>query len=243
MSRERLCVIVAREHRRYWQKALTPLSGGSVIVQPRNRGTAKGILLSALWILAQDSDAYIAFLPSDHHVADETMLAQALKRASALTVRYPEELLLIGVEPEEADPELGYLVPSGGAGEARRVTQFVVEKPSADSAGELIADGALWNTFIFIARGRLLLDLLRERVPRVVQAMGAAVLWSPTFTRSSHHLISQGRFCREGKRGCASSGPRPAGGLIWGRHGASRKRCAVCRRGVPGSLSSPSLRS
>lgn len=178
VSRERLCVIVAREHRRYWQKALTPLSSGNVIVQPRNRGTANGILLSALWILAQDRHAYIAFLPSDHHVADETVLAQALKRAAALTVRYPEELLLIGVEPEEADPELGYLVPSVGAGEARRVGQFV-EKPSADNAGKLIAAGALWNTFIFIARGRLLLDLLRERVPHVVQAMSAAVLRSP----------------------------------------------------------------
>src|SRR6266567_8461282 len=43
-----------------------------VLDQPRDRGTAAAVLLATHWILAQDPEARLVMLPSDHFVADDT---------------------------------------------------------------------------------------------------------------------------------------------------------------------------
>jgi len=64
-------VVVAAEHRRFWQDALAELPPHNVIVQPRNRGTANGILLGVTAILERDAEALVAMVPSDHYVERE----------------------------------------------------------------------------------------------------------------------------------------------------------------------------
>ena len=63
---DRTCAIVAEHHARYWRKALHSLPSENIIVQPRNRGTANGVLLSVLSILERDPFARTVFLPADH---------------------------------------------------------------------------------------------------------------------------------------------------------------------------------
>jgi mannose-1-phosphate guanylyltransferase len=72
--RERICTIVAEQHRRWWERPLGALSKHNVIVQPANRGTAVGLILGILHIAARDSRAQIVVLPSDHYVRDEAAL-------------------------------------------------------------------------------------------------------------------------------------------------------------------------
>ncbi|MFO1425579.1 MAG: sugar phosphate nucleotidyltransferase [Steroidobacteraceae bacterium] len=175
VPRSRSCVIVSAQHRRYWQSALWAVPQSNVIVQPRNCGTAIGILLAVLQILERDPFARIVFVPADHHVRDEAALARGLREMATLLTRHPQELLLLGIEPEEPDPELGYIVP--GAPEdrgGRRVLRFA-EKPPRDQARALIEAGALWNSFIFAAHGPTLLGLLRERLPAATDAMATAI--------------------------------------------------------------------
>ncbi len=172
---ERICMIVAAQHRRWWESSSGPLSASNVIVQPENRGTANGILLALLHIAERDRSARIVLLPSDHHVQDEPRLAESLRWAVTHLRLQPHEVLLLGIEPEEPDPELGYIVP----GDCRKdgtfeVVQFV-EKPSAARARELIANGALWNAFIIAASAQTLLGLLAGRFPAIVREMREAV--------------------------------------------------------------------
>jgi mannose-1-phosphate guanylyltransferase len=173
--RERVCVIVAEHHRRYWQSALwaTPLS--NVIVQPRNCGTANGVLLATLKILERDPLARIVFLPADHFVRDEAALAGSLREVATQLTRNPEELLLLGIEPEEADPELGYIVPGGETGENLRGVRSFVEKPPVSTARLLLKQGALWNSFIFAAHGPALLGMIRAACPDNVERMETAL--------------------------------------------------------------------
>ena len=128
----RVCTIVAAQHHRWWQD----LPASNVIVQPENRGTANGIMLALLHIAERDPGAQIVILPSDHHVQDEPTLEESLRCAlTHLRVR-PHEVLLLGIEPEEPDPELGYIVPGDGSRDATfEVVQFV-EKPTAARALE-----------------------------------------------------------------------------------------------------------
>ena len=76
---QRICTIVAEQHRRFWLGHLDSVRADNVIVQPRNRGTAHGILLPLLRILEVDPAARILVLPSDHYVRDEAQLAFALR--------------------------------------------------------------------------------------------------------------------------------------------------------------------
>jgi mannose-1-phosphate guanylyltransferase len=162
-GRERLCAIVAAQHAEWSTRQLSALAPGNVITQPRNRGTANGVLLSLLSILARDPRARILFLPADHFVEDEARLAVAMRTALAEIDAAPGEMPLIGIEPDDADPELGYVVPGDAVVRARRVARFV-EKPFRSVAAELLAQGAVWNSFIFAATGTTLLGMFRERV-------------------------------------------------------------------------------
>jgi mannose-1-phosphate guanylyltransferase len=173
--RERVCVIVAEHHRRFWQSALWAMPMSNVIVQPRNRGTANGVLLATLRILERDPLARIVFLPADHYVRDEAALAGALREAATLLTRTPDELLLLGIEPEEADPELGYIVPVGDRHESLRGVRRFVEKPPAAVARQLLNQGALWNSFIFAAHGPALLGMIRAAAPDNVERVETAL--------------------------------------------------------------------
>lgn len=173
--REHICTVVAAQHRRWWQGALWSLPAANIFVQPRNRGTALGILMPVLRILARDPLARIVFLPADHYVRDEVVLARSLRAAVEELSRHPDDLLLLGIAPEEADPELGYILPGlADASGALSVERFV-EKPDVGSARELIGAGGLWNSFIFAANGFAVLSLLRARLPEIVDDLDTAI--------------------------------------------------------------------
>lgn len=169
------CAVVAAEHRRWWRDALVSLPPQNVIVQPRNCGTAVGILLPLLHILTRDPHARLVLLPSDHLVQRESVLAESLAAALAQLSWRHQQTLLMGLEPEEADPELGYIVPGEPDGrDAMRIVRFI-EKPPLVQTCELIRNGALWNAFIVVASAQALLELFRARIGAIVAALAMAV--------------------------------------------------------------------
>src|ERR1035438_3494388 len=87
VSRERVCTIVARQHERHWQHMLWSLPARKVIVEPRNCGTANGVLHGLLRILERDPLARIVFLPADHYVHDEASLADSMRTAAMFVTR------------------------------------------------------------------------------------------------------------------------------------------------------------
>ncbi|MHB1872908.1 MAG: sugar phosphate nucleotidyltransferase [Steroidobacteraceae bacterium] len=169
------CAVVAEQHRRWWTDALATLPVDNIIVQPRNRGTAVGILLPLLRILARDPDAQLVLLPSDHLVLHESVLAESLGVALQQLLRRPHETLLMGIEPEEADPELGYIVPGEGDGHGALTVARFVEKPNLAETRELIRAGALWNAFIVVSSGVALLERFQARIGPIVSALQVAL--------------------------------------------------------------------
>ncbi len=175
---ECICTIVSQHHRRWWSRGLSAMPIANIVVQPRNRGTANGILLPLLYILARDPEARVVLLPSDHHVRHEQTLAAALQKAVLELRTRGHQILLIGILPEEADPDLGYIVPGRSEGAVSTVDRFV-EKPDARLAQALVQAGALWNAFIVAASGGALLQMFAQRFPRIVAGMQAIVAKNP----------------------------------------------------------------
>lgn len=186
--RERVLTIVAEQHRRWWETALWTLPKRNVIVQPRNRGTAIGLLLPLLHIAQRDPHARVVILPSDHYVQEEAVLARALRQVAGSVATDTAHLYLLGISPEEADPELGYVVP--GTRDQRgmlQVAQFV-EKPSAAMARMMIERGALWNAFILAGAVQAFISLFEQRHGELLDEMRTALRFDASGSADSAAL-------------------------------------------------------
>ncbi len=174
-SPDHICAVVSQQHQRWWESTLADVASANIIVQPRNSGTANGILLPLLCILERDPEARVVILPSDHHVRQETVLAAALQRGVQELSTRGVHVLLMGILPEEADPDLGYIMPGSRDGAVSTVNRFV-EKPDAAHARALVDEGALWNAFIVVAKGTAMLQLFIQRFPHIVKSMRQVVV-------------------------------------------------------------------
>jgi len=168
---ERICAIVAQQHRQWWTQVLKRMPQPNIIVQPRNKGTAIGVLFSLLHVIARDPQARLLLLPADHYVRDEIVLRQALRLALARLDADDSKPVLLGLEPDEADPELGYILPGERDPRGGRLVGRFVEKPTQQTARDIIAQGGLWNTFIIAASAQSLLNMYTQRFAPIVMEM------------------------------------------------------------------------
>lgn len=169
VPKKRIVVVVAEEHRRFWEPELAALAPENVVVQPRNKGTAAGILLPLLAVLERDPEARIALLPSDHFVAKEYVIESSLRLALESLDEAEGGLTLLGITPDAPETGYGWIVPRESDRLLRPVQRFV-EKPASGVAAELFAAGALWNSFLFAVKGETLLRFYAERLPELRSA-------------------------------------------------------------------------
>jgi mannose-1-phosphate guanylyltransferase len=171
-----VCAVVTEHHRQWWTPALRGIPVENIVVQPAGRGTAHGIMLPVLHILARDPEATILVLPSDHYVHDEEVLRRSMRSAIARAKIRPQQVFLLGIQPDEADTELGYIVAKMPlVGRCGPVSQFV-EKPTAWSdISRLRLQGALWNSFIFATSARGLIALYPQKFSAILETMRSAV--------------------------------------------------------------------
>ncbi len=153
---ERTLVVVASHHQPQLWDRLAPHHEQAIIAQPRNRDTAAGIFLPLAYIGARDPEATVIILPSDHFVHPQEVFLTAIQRAVAVVQRQQDKLVLLGVHPDTAETEYGWIRPGNSVGriegqEVRHVTGFR-EKPDAQGAQHLLRTGGLWNTMVIAVR-------------------------------------------------------------------------------------------
>jgi mannose-1-phosphate guanylyltransferase len=170
VPKERVVCIVAQGHQSWWQSQLSDLPAGNIVVQPRNKGTAVGILLPLLTVLQRDPSAAVLVLPSDHSVENEELLLEVLRNASRLAQADSQRVVLVGVDATQDATDYGWIVPGIAAAYpmVRGVSKFC-EKPDLFTTQRLRRRGALVNSLIMAASGRALLNLFSEAVPGLVE--------------------------------------------------------------------------
>ena len=188
VPRERVLVIVAAEHRRWWQDEVAELSAENlpaenVIVQPANRGTAAGLLLPALSVLERDPDARILVVPSDHFVEKEYVLEVSLRLALDSLWDVGGGVILLGIRPDVPETDYGWIVPGRSSRRVKPIEAFV-EKPGRARALELMRRNGLWNSFFLVADGRSLLALFRKHAPGLLEVLQRA-FEAPSSERSA----------------------------------------------------------
>jgi mannose-1-phosphate guanylyltransferase len=185
ISKEQILTVVSRRHLLCAEvcRQLASRPRETLIVQPANKETGPGILLPLMFIYKRSPQAIVAIFPSDHFVLEENRFMDHVRLAVQVAQQDPSRIVLLAMEPHEAETEYGYVVPHEGVSElcrfgTRRVSAFI-EKPGAELASELVMAGGLWNTMTMVFKADTLLQLVRALYPvlyldfwRILEALG-----------------------------------------------------------------------
>ncbi|MFZ5863273.1 MAG: sugar phosphate nucleotidyltransferase [Nitrospirota bacterium] len=147
---------------------------GTVVLQPENRETGPGVLLPLVYLDARYPNAVVGLFPSDHFIDPEGLFMGYVDLAFRAVESDSQGLVLLGVEPDRAESEYGYIVPAWyrsvrAVPGLRRVATFV-EKPTCSQAQELAAHGALWNTMVMVCRPQTLMRAVARAAPALRHA-------------------------------------------------------------------------
>ena len=170
---QKLLIVICKEHLQFEevrrQMAVRPKE--SIIIQPENKDTGPGVLLPLMHIYARDPAAVVAVFPSDHFILEEDLFIEHVERAFKIVETDNSRIVLLGIEPNEPDPEYGYILPGGSSDgpdcDECRLVELFVEKPSADAAKKISRQGALWNTLVFVATCKTLLQAIQRTAPQL----------------------------------------------------------------------------
>jgi mannose-1-phosphate guanylyltransferase len=168
-----LVVTVADQHAAV-RKELPMLPKANFLVEPQGKNTAPCIGLAAIELLKRDPNAIMVILPADHWISHP----KSFQRTIRLAVQLAEEekgLVTIGIRPSYPETGYGYIVKGEEIKRAEKIPCYKVrgfkEKPSLETAGELLQSGSLWNSGIFAWRVSTLLELLRRFAPEISQSL------------------------------------------------------------------------
>lgn len=171
-SRERTVYVVNRVHESYYGPILARESSASLVIQPRNAGTAPAILYSLLRIVMVDRDAIIALFPSDHYISDNRKFMAHIRTALDTARQRRDLIVLLGLEPESPEVEYGWIEPNGSL----KITPGVLgvrrfwEKPNPMLAEVLQLRGCLWNSFVMVASVQALLETIESSTAELYRA-------------------------------------------------------------------------
>jgi mannose-1-phosphate guanylyltransferase len=153
-------VVVSLEAHASHLAATIPHGGPRVLLQPQDRGTAVGVLPHAL-IAARAPDATLVFMPSDHLVVEEHLFMEQVAQAAAFVDENPGRIVLLGAQATEPETEYGWIEPGsllGRAGNHRSGRSGGSSRSRPWMWRGRAAAGAAWNTFVFVAKVRTLVD-------------------------------------------------------------------------------------
>jgi mannose-1-phosphate guanylyltransferase len=182
----RTLTVIAPDHEPW---AMPQLAGRSdhVFRQPSSRETGTALYVALAMLQRWSPDAVVTITPTDHYVAPAGRYLAELERAQHVARRHRDQVVLVGAEPNESDPELGYVSLGAASEHGVRTVSAFIEKPTLTRADKLIREGALWNTMVccgsvqaFWELGRAgrpdLIELLENLVPLVETADEDAAL-------------------------------------------------------------------
>jgi mannose-1-phosphate guanylyltransferase len=170
---ERIWILTNDHLRAEIVRQLPEVPASQILSEPAQRNTAPAIGLAAQIIQNIDPEAVMGVFPADHVIGrprDYARLVRPAFRAAA-----QGKIVVLGIQPRWAETGYGYIeFPKGvqpGALEPLPVRRFR-EKPDAKTAAKFVASGNFyWNAGMFFWRTSVLLEALREFMPKTAQLL------------------------------------------------------------------------
>ena len=248
ISRERLWVLTNHHLRDIIIKQLPEIPRNQILAEPMQRNTAPAIGLAAQILHSLDPDAVMGVFPSDHVIGKIPQYRAVIKAAFKAAVA--RHLVVVGIQPRWPETGYGYIeFPRGcaaGGAEALAVRHFH-EKPELPKAKRYLKAGNFfWNSGMFFWRTGVLLDQLRQHLPRTATVLAslppsARERSPPASSRPFRSATTSPSTTRCWKKppGCTASLPAISAGTTSEAGMPSTSFWNATRRGIP-SLSNPS---
>lgn len=171
ISAPNILTVIASEHLRFAEvrRQIAARPQERIIVQPENKDTGPGILLPLIHLHKRNPTAVVTIFPSDHFILEERLFMQHVEESFGIVESDGGRIVLLGMEPNQPDPEYGYILyddgkqnqnPDGG-----KTVEMFVEKPPANAARTMMRNGALWNTLVLVATCETLLRAIKHAAP------------------------------------------------------------------------------
>lgn len=132
-----------------------------VLYEPCSRNTASAVAMAAMYAKETfGEDTLLWVMPSDHSIRDEESLRTTVLQAVE-NVRQ-DEVFLFGIKPKHANPDFGYIIPvePGNDVAVRKVDRFVEKPRDIRIINDLLAQGAMYNSGMFVVHASTVLDSL-----------------------------------------------------------------------------------
>lgn len=151
------------------REQLPELAPDHLLAEPIQRGTAPSVAWCAHRIMCIDPDANIVVAPSDQAIIGDEAFAKCINRGFDFVAKR-QHLLTLGLKPTRPEPGYGYIQMGDEVEEGVFKVQSFTEKPEREFAQMFVNSGEFyWNTGIFLANARYLLDCFRELLPTVLR--------------------------------------------------------------------------
>lgn len=151
------------------RQQLPEIKESNILLEPARRNTAPCICWAAHHIFAQDPEALIMTLPSDHLILKEMAFIKAMDEGMTF-VENNDGLLTLGIKPTSPETGYGYIQKGMqviGSDDTMKVKSFT-EKPNLEMAKMLIATGEFfWNSGIFLWRAKTILEAFKKYAPEI----------------------------------------------------------------------------
>lgn len=169
---ERALIVTSQRLAQTVADLLPEVPSSRILAEPSGKNTAPAIAWAAMVALAEDPDALLMVLPSDHHIADVPAYREVV--SSCVEIARQGRLVTVGIVPTHPETGYGYIERGAARGAAFEVARFV-EKPKLETALSFLAGGRhLWNAGMFFMPARLFLDELVRHRPGLATPMLAA---------------------------------------------------------------------
>ena len=168
LPKENILVCSNRQYEPIVRRQLPDLVADNLLIEPVNRNTAPSVAWANIRILQHNPRANIIISPSDQLVQNEEAFGHCIETGVGYVSEH-DVLLAMGVRPTRPEPGYGY-IQMGDLSckpDVYKVKSFT-EKPERQFAKMFMESGEFcWNTGIFIANARCLIESFERIFPEV----------------------------------------------------------------------------
>lgn len=147
-------------------EAVLRLPPGNILVEPRAASTGPALVWASFEARRRDPAAEVLSLHADWSIREDAAFRHTATQALDTAVRH-HRLVTVGILPSRPDTGFGYIVSGPPLDDVARTVSRFAEKPSAATALDLMASGALWNSGLFAWTADDLLTEVARHTPEI----------------------------------------------------------------------------
>ena len=163
---DEIFIITTKDQSELFHRYLRDFPKENIISEPARKNTGPAIVFGSA---VMDEEDIMVVLPADHIIKDIDLFQKTVLAAIVEAKKY-DELITIGVSPNEPNTGYGYIERGELVNEENNVYKVKMfhEKPDLEMArAYIMSKNFYWNSGMFIWKKKVLINAVQKRIPDV----------------------------------------------------------------------------